>query len=131
MHFYRCNVAIRQRGEFLSIQDNVNLTVQFYDAFGNPANTDFFPQVSIIQPSGAVLLPFTSAGVSQINVGQYNYQFTVPYAGPYGVYNDIWQGSVNGVVFTNTLSFVVSFTELPAIINADGYCGFYALGDDV
>lgn len=121
-------MSIKARGELLSINDNVNLTVQFYDTFGNPANTDFFPQVSMIQPSGLVALPFTSAGVSQINVGQYNYQFTIPYNGPFGVWNDIWQGSVNGTVFTNTLSFVVSFTDLPAIINSDGY---YALGDDV
>src|SRR5580704_16502943 len=99
----------RSRGELTSPTNIINLTAQFYDNFGNPANTTTFPTISIITPSGLVALPPTSAGVSQINVGLYLYSFTVPFDGPYGVFQDIWQGTdALGNVDTQTLSFVVS-----------------------
>jgi hypothetical protein len=120
-------MAIKARGELLTPTDVVNLTVQFYDTMGNPANTTGFPQVSLIQPSGLVALGFTSAGVSQLDVGKYLYQFSVPYNGPYGAWNDIWQGMVGGNVITNTLTFIVEDGDIPAI-NQDGY---WHLGDDI
>lgn len=120
-------MSIKNRGELLTPTDVANLTVQFYDMNGNPANTSSYPQVSIIQPSGGVLLQPTSAGVSQLNVGLYMYQFTVPFNGPFGVFNDIWQGVVNGFTFTETRSFIVESSQLPKIINSDGY---QSLGDD-
>lgn len=118
--------TIRTRGELLSPTDIVNLTAQFYDSFGNPANTDAFPTISIMTPSGLVALPPTSAGVLQLNVGLYEYQFVIPFDGPFGVFQDIWNGSVDSFTTVQTLNFIVSFTELPAIINSDGYV---ALGD--
>lgn len=119
-------MALKARGELLEPTDTVNLTVQFYDTFGNPANADAFPTISIVQPSGLVALQPTSAGVSQIDVGKYLYQFTAPFNGPFGVWNDIWMGAVNGIVNVNTLSFIIEHTDLPAI-NSDGYVH---LGDD-
>lgn len=119
-------MALKARGELLSPTDVVNLVVQFYNASGLPANTIGFPQVSIVLPSGLVAMPFTSAGVSQLDVGKYLFQFAIPFAGPFGVMQDVWQGNVNGVIDTQTLSFVVESTNLPAI-NSDGYSH---LGDD-
>lgn len=119
-------MAIKARGELLEPTDIVNLTIQFYDGFGNPANTVSFPQISIVQPSGGVALMPTSAGVSQIDVGKYMYQFIVPYNGPFGVWNDVWMGMVGNYVHTETRSFIVEHTDLPAI-NTDGYVH---LGDD-
>src|ERR1700722_11118260 len=98
---------IKARGELLTPTNIVNLTAQFYDVFGNPANTDTFPTVSIITPSGLVGMPPTSAGVQQIDVGKYLYQFVIPFDGPYGVWNDLWQGSINGITQTQTLSYIV------------------------
>ena len=118
---------LKARGELLTPTNVVNLIAQFYDANGNPANTDTFPRISIVMPSGLVSFSPTSAGVSQLNVGQYLFQFTVPFNGPYGVWQDIWMGSVSGTVTVQTLSFIVSSTQLPAIINSDGYV---SLGDD-
>jgi hypothetical protein len=120
----------KPRGALLSPMNVVNLTVQFYDGFGNPSNTDTFPSLSIVQPSGSVALSPTTAGVGQLDVGKYNYDFKIPFNGPFGVWNDIWQGSVNGYIFTETLSFIVENTELPKIINHDGYHTWVALGDD-
>ncbi len=119
-------MAIKARGELIDVTDQVNLTVQFKDGSGNPINTDSFPQISIIQPSGLVLLAPTSAGVAQVSTGKYSYIFTVPINGPYGVFNDVWTGYINGFRVETTFNFVVAHTQMPAI-NTDGYVH---LGDD-
>lgn len=119
-------MTIKARGELLDVTDQVNLTVQFRDVSGNPLNTDSFPTISIIQPSGLVLMAPTSAGVTQVGTGLYSYIFTIPYNGPYGVFNDVWTGFVNGFRVETTFSFVVAHTQVPAI-NTDGYIH---LGDD-
>lgn len=119
-------MSIKARGETLTVTDQVNLTVQFKDSSGSPVDTDSFPQISIIQPSGLVALAPTSVGVTHIGVGKYSYIYTVPYNGPYGVFNDIWTGYVNGFRTETQFSFVVVGTQTPGI-NIDGYVH---LGDD-
>ncbi len=117
---------IKARGELIDVTDNVNLTVQFRDQFGALVNTDTLPTISIIQPSGAVLQTPTTIGVANTSTGQYSFIFTVPINGPYGVFNDVWTGTINGFRVQATFSFVVSHTDLPNI-NSDGYLH---LGDD-
>jgi hypothetical protein len=119
-------MEIKARGQLLEPTDIVNLSIQFRDNLGNPINTDSFPTIAIIQPSGLIALPPTSAGVSQLDVGKYLYQFTIPFNGPFGVWNDMWNGTINGADVINTFSFVVEHTDLPAI-NSDGYVH---IGDD-
>lgn len=119
-------MSIKARGETLDVNDQVNLTVQFRDQFGNPVDTDSYPQISIIQPSGLVAIAPTSAGVSRVGVGKYSFIFTIPYNGPYGVFQDIWVGYINGFRAEANFSFVVVKTDVPAI-NSDGYAH---LGDD-
>lgn len=119
-------MVIKARGETLDVTDQVNLTIQFKDPSGNPINTDSYPQISIVQPSGLVALAPTSVGVSQIATGTYSYIFTIPINGPYGIFNDIWTGYVNGFLIQATLDFVVLHTQVPAL-NTDGYVH---LGDD-
>jgi hypothetical protein len=123
-------MQIKQQGELLSPTDVVNLTSTFYDQGGNPTNTDYFPTISLVMPSGLVGLPPTSAGVQQIDVGKYAYQFTIPFNGPYGVWAAIWQGSVYDITTVNTTNFVVFSSNLPAVADSDGSihlgedCGF-------
>lgn len=119
-------MVIKARGELIDVTEQVNLTVQFKDQNGNPVNTDTFPQISIVQPSGLMALAPTSTGVAQIGTGLYSFIYTIPINGPYGVYNDEWVGFINGFRIDTTFSFVVSHTDLPAI-NTDGYVH---LGDD-
>ena len=119
-------MTIKRRGELLDVTDQVELTVQFKDTMGNPVNTDSFPTISIVQPSGLVLLTPTSTGVTQEETGKYSYIFTVPINGPYGVFNDVWVGYINGFRVETTFSFVVNHTQIPAI-NSDGNVH---LGDD-
>lgn len=119
-------MVIKARGELIDVTDQVNLIVQFKDGTGAPIDTDSFPQISIVQPSGLVLLAPTSAGVTHIAPGKYSYIFTVPINGPYGVFNDIWTGYISGFRVEVEFSFVVAHTQMPAI-NTDGYVH---LGDD-
>lgn len=119
-------MTIKARGELIDVTDQVNLTIQFRDTSGSPINTDSFPTISIIQPSGLVALAPTSAGVAQVDVGKYSYIYTIPINGPYGVYNDIWVGFINGFRVQTNFEFVVLHTQVPSI-NTDGYVH---LGDD-
>lgn len=119
-------MVIKARGETIDVTEQVNLTVQFRDMAGLPKDTDAFPTISIIQPTGAVLFSPTSVGIAHIGVGKYSYVFTVPINGPYGVWNDMWIGFINGYRVEATFSFVVTHTDIPAI-NSDGYVH---LGDD-
>lgn len=120
-------MATKARGELLSITDRVVLTATFYDDLGEPVDTDFYPTVSIVQPSGGVSIGPTSSGVQQIGTGTYSYSYDIAYGSSLGIFNDIWQGTVNGLVQTQTLSFVVFDSNLPAVISPDGYV---ALGED-
>lgn len=119
-------MAIKARGEYIDVTDQVNLTVQFKDGTGAPVDMDSFPQISIIQPSGLVALAPTSAGVARVSTGKYSFIFTVPINGPYGVFTDVWTGYINGYRVESTFNFVVAHTQMPAI-NTDGYVH---LGDD-
>lgn len=119
-------MVIKARGELIDVTDQVNLTVQFRDTAGTPVDTDSFPTISIVQPSGLVAMAPTSAGVARIGVGKYSFIYTVPINGPYGVFNDIWVGFVNGFRVQTQFDFVVLHTQVPAI-NIDGYAH---LGDD-
>lgn len=113
--------STKARGELISITDTVNLTAQFYDNLGQPADTDSFPTISIVQPSGLIYLVASSAGVQRLGVGLYMYQFEVPLGGMLGVWQDLWQGSISGTVETQTLSFIVFASDLAGLEINDGY----------
>lgn len=120
-------MANKARGELLSVTDRVVLTATFYDSLGVVTDTDLFPTISIVQPTGSILFSPTSSGVQRMSAGVYAYSFDIALAGLLGVWSDIWQGSIGGTVTTQTLNFVVFDSNLPAVISPDGY---YALGED-
>lgn len=117
---------IRSRSEMIDAFDIVNLTIQFRDNTGTPVDTDSFPQISIIQPSGLISLNYTSVGVQKLGLGHYLFQYTIPAQPAFGVWNDVWRATINGFLIEQTGSFVVSHTDLPAL-NSDGYVH---IGDD-
>lgn len=119
-------MSIKARGELIEPTDQVNLTIQFKDNFGVATDTDTFPQISIVQPAGLVLLAPTSMGVAHVGTGKYSYLYTAPINGPLGIWNDIWVGYINGFRVEATFSFAVLTTQVPSI-NSDGYAH---LGDD-
>jgi hypothetical protein len=119
-------MSIKVRGEMIDVTDQVELTVQFKNTMGRPVNTDSYPTISIVQPSGLLCLAPTSAGVRHHGTGKYSYTFTVPINGPYGVFNDIWVGYIDGFRVEVPFSFVVNHSQIPSI-NSDGHVH---LGDD-
>lgn len=119
-------MATRTRTELIDVKDTVQLTVTFRDQNGTPADLDAFPQVTITQPSGLVSVGPTSSGVSRLSTGKYQFDYTIGFTGPYGVWIDNWVGYLNGFRIEASFNFVVIHTDLPAL-NTDGY---YHLGDD-
>ena len=112
--------CVKRRGEFIEPTQQVALTVQFKDTSGYPIDTDSFPTISIVQPTGLVAYYPTSAGVRRIGIGHYEFIFTAPINASLGVWNDIWTGYINGFLVQTSFSFVVSHTQLPGV-NTDGH----------
>lgn len=123
--------TIKTRGEFAEPSHSVLLDAVFRDWNGAPADPVTFPTISIVQPSGNVLVSETSLGVSRVGVGLYNFIYAVPYSAYEGVYIDRWQGVMAGTdgyrMEVNEYNFVVSKSQVPGV-NSDGYLH---LGDDV
>jgi hypothetical protein len=119
-------MATRTRTELIDAKDTVQLTATFKDQFGMPADLDSFPSITITQPTGLVSVGPTSAGISKIGVGKYEYDYTIGFTGPYGNWSDNWVGYINGNRVEASFQFTVLHTDIPAL-NTDGY---YHLGDD-
>jgi hypothetical protein len=115
------------RSQLIDVNMTVQLVATFTNRAGVPTNTDALPSISIVSPSGLVVLTQTTAGVMQLDVGKYQFDFTIPYNGPYGVWNDVWTGTIGGALVQNSFEFIVVNTDVPRVINSDGYI---ALGDD-
>lgn len=119
-------MAILPRVEIIQPGNSVQLTVNFYNSAGVLSDTDTFPTITIIQPSGNVVVGPTSAGVFKISTGTYAFVKDVGLQPPVGVWADIWEGEISGNVIVQEKNFTVFTSQMPAI-NSDGYV---ALGDD-
>lgn len=119
-------MVYRSRSETVQHTDTVQLIVKFTDLSGTVTDLDSFPQVTIIQPDGNVILGPTSSGVSRISTGIYEYDYTTGLNDLIGVWTDLWTGTMDGYARQKEGSFVVIDTNLPQV-NSDGYV---ALGDD-
>ena len=73
-------MVIRARNDVVDVTEQVDLTIQFKDIYGNPIDTDSFPTISLIQPSGLMALAPTSTGVAHTGTGHYSYIFTIRFA---------------------------------------------------
>lgn len=119
-------VTTKNRDQTILHTDIVRLQAQFKDATGTPADLDSFPTITIVQPSGNVVLGPTSTGVMRLDVGLYAFDYTVGINDSIGVWTDIWEGVLSGIPISGEFLFVIHNTQLPSI-NTDGY---KALGDD-
>jgi hypothetical protein len=118
-------MAIKLRGQVIDQTDSVQLRANFR-VNGALSDLDAFPTVTIIQPSGNVVINQTSAGVYHLATGVYGFDYKVGINGSIGVWVDYWQGTADGYTQTAELNFVVMHTDLPAT-NSDG---LVSLGDD-
>lgn len=119
-------MAIKSRAQNAIQLDTIQLRAKFNGSDGLPTDLDAFPTITIIQPDGRVYVGPTSVGVYRLSTGVYGYDLVVPYTAYPGVWDDVWDGSLDGFSVSGTFNFVVEPTDVPAI-NTDGYLH---LGDD-
>jgi len=116
-------MAIVSRGQIATLGDIIQLRTYFRSpTTGEPVDLDYFPQISIQEPSGNVLSDFSSTGVYRLQVGYYGYDYSVGATPSLGVWTDYWRGVYGSNTLYNTHNFVVHATQAP-IINSDGYVG--------
>lgn len=116
----------RARSEFVRPTETVRLKVTFKDMSGNPVDLDALPTVSIISPTGLVIVSPTTQGVQKNGLGEYEFDYATGIGQYVGVYNDVWQGVINGYPVESQFSFIVSDSQYDKN-QTDGYV---ALGDD-
>lgn len=119
-------MATRSRSQIIMPGDVVQLRAKFTGADGSARNTDSLPEISIVEPSGGVILGPTSEGVYRESTGVYGFKYDVGLHPQIGVWRDVWQGTIDGLTLTDEFVFQVNTTQMPAI-NSDGYVH---LGDD-
>lgn len=120
-------MTLRTRTQLIQIKDVVQLTATFRDTHGLPIDPDSVPQITITSPTGLVIVGPTSAGVMRLGVGHYQFSYAVGFTGPLGVWQDLWQTTIEGFFVQASFEFVVNTTDQPAL-NTDGY---EHLGDEI
>lgn len=119
-------MATVPRSEIVQPGDIVSLRARFTGPEGLEVDLDSFPTITIIQPSGGVAVGPTSAGVMRIDVGIYQFNYSVGLYPPIGTWNDVWKGFFGGYQIIDGFNFTVFSSQLPGL-NTDGY---KKLGDD-
>jgi hypothetical protein len=119
--------VFKTRGEIAQPSDVITLRAQFRGPDGQPADQDIFPEITIQEPSGSVIMDFTSLGIYRVGVGLYGFDYKVEVNSSYGVWTDVWRGTLNGAQSYATMNFVVMNSQVPKA-STDGYL---SLGDDV
>jgi hypothetical protein len=120
--------TLKPRSQIIHPTEGVSLRAQFYDLSGNPVDLPTAPQITIIQPSGNVVIGPTSMGVYRVNTGLYGFDYTTALQVSQGVWVDLWRGQIpSGEIVVKEFNFNVFYTQTP-LTNSDGY---WALGDDV
>lgn len=109
------------RGEPASVTDVMQLRATFFSpTTGIPIDLDVYPSVSITEPSGNTIMPWTSVGVYKVSTGTYGFDFSIPNNYALGVSVDNWKGLWGGNTPLLQFNFVVTNTQLP-MVASDGY----------
>lgn len=103
----------------------VELVVTFYGFDGAPTQSNPAPTISIVDSTGAVVIPDTTVGITNVSTGVYKYVYNVPSASDRGIWKDVWFATVDGVEIVNEFTFLV-VSESTAVPD-----GNIKLGDDV
>jgi hypothetical protein len=103
---------------------DVVLSIQYYGIDGLLTNTDAMPEVTIKDLQGTTIIGPTSLGVSRIDIGLYQYTYSVPKLGDKGNWSDSWSATVSGISVQNVFQFLV-------VDESSATAGTIKLGDDV
>ncbi len=118
-------MVLRSRDETIMHGDTAQLKVEFRSS-GILVDLDSFPAITIVQPSGNVVVGPTSTGVYRISTGTYGFDYVVGINESIGVWHDFWTGTLSSSSVSQNDCFIIHNTQLPSI-NTDGYL---SLGDD-
>jgi hypothetical protein len=88
---------------------DVVLSIQYYGIDGLPTNTDSIPEIPIKDLNSTLVIGPTSNGVSRVDIGLYNYTYSVPKLGDKGNWTDTWNASVSGINVQNVFQFCFIF----------------------
>lgn len=104
--------------------ESVVLSIQYYGLDGLPTNADSTPEITIKDLQGTTVIGPTANGVSRVDIGLYNYTYTVPKLADKGNWTDTWSTTVSGISVQNVFQFLV-------VDEASATAGTIRLGDDV
>jgi hypothetical protein len=102
----------------------VTLSIQYYGTDGLPVNADSTPEISIKDIDGTTVIAPTTTGVTRVDVGLYEYSYTVPRLAEKGNWSDTWYATISGISVQNVFQFLV-------VDEASATAGSIRLGDDV
>jgi len=88
--------------------ESVVLSIQYYGTDGLSMDADSTPQIRIANLDGDLILAPTATGVTRVDVGLYEYSFSVGAAVGKGLWTDTWQASIGGAILSNEFKFLVT-----------------------
>jgi len=104
--------------------ETVVLSIQYYGTDGLPVNADTTPEITIKDLDGTTVISSTAVGVNRVDVGLYEYEYTVPKLAEKGNWTDTWYTTISGISVQNVFQFLV-------VDEASATAGSIRLGDDV
>jgi hypothetical protein len=107
----------------------VTLQIRFFDASGDPINADRTPSISIRNIDGEEILAERTRGVSNTDVGLYEYIYRVPDDADEGAWMDDWSAIIDETIFNTTLFF--SVVDPDSSLSANSGPGRIRIADDV
>lgn len=103
---------------------DVILSIQYYGIDGLPTDADSTPEITIKDLNGNTIVGPTSTGITRVELGLYQYLYSVPKLSDKGNWTDNWSAQVGGISVQNVFQFLV-------VDESSAISGSIRLGDDV
>lgn len=103
---------------------DVILSIQYYGIDGLATDTDSVPEITIKDLNGNTIVGPTSTGVTRVELGLYQYLYSVPKLSDKGNWTDSWSAQIDGISVQNVFQFLV-------VDESSAISGSIRLGDDV
>lgn len=107
----------------------VSLKIQFLDASGEAVDPVTTPELSILDSNSVEVLAQTSNDVLRLDIGLYEYLFSVPANADLGDWTDIWYAQIEDAILETSFSFSVVTPE--SSLSATTGPGKIKIGDSV
>lgn len=85
----------------------VLLQIQYFDAAGEEVDADDYPSIQIRDLDGNVIESSSSDDVTKLDIGLYQYTYTVPSDAETGDWSDRWSAVIDNAPFQTSFTFAV------------------------